>query len=149
MVSFAMFWREARFCMKKSTGEWVQKAEEDLAAALKLQADQRRFHDTVGFLSQQCAEKYLKAMLEENGASIPKTHDLERLLLLLSGIDPTLAKLHRGLASLTDFAVDFRYPGVRATARKAQSAVRKAERVRRMIRVRLGIDPPPPKRRRP
>lgn len=44
---------------------------------------------TIGFPSvcrfhcQQSAEKYLKALLEELGAAIPKTHDLEDLADLL------------------------------------------------------------------
>jgi HEPN domain-containing protein len=40
-------------------------------------------HDGVSFHCQQSAEKFLKAMLEEGGLLIPKTHDLDDLLSLL------------------------------------------------------------------
>jgi hypothetical protein len=53
--------------------------------------------------------------------------------------DPTLKRLRRGLSSLTQAAVEYRYPGVRATTRKMQAALRKAEQVRQELRERLGL----------
>jgi hypothetical protein len=47
--------------------------------------------------------------------------------------------LRRGLRSLTRYAVEFRYPGVRATTQRMQAALRHAERVRRELRARLGL----------
>lgn len=96
-------------------------------------------HDAVCFHCQQCAEKYLKGLMEELGLSVPKTHDLEVLLNGLAHQHPKLRSLRRGLVFLTDFAVDTRYPGNSATKRKAVAALRWANRVRDMARVLLGI----------
>ena len=52
-----------------------------------------------------------------------------------------LASLRRSLRALTPFAVNFRYPGARATTRRMQAALRKAERVRTALRARLGLPP--------
>ena len=54
--------------MKQITQEWIAKAEGDWQDALS------RYH------AQQCAEKYLKARLDEAGSAFSKTHDLSLLL---------------------------------------------------------------------
>jgi HEPN domain-containing protein len=97
--------------------------------------------DAACFHCQQSAEKYLKAVLQEGGHVVPKTHNLNDLLNLLLSQDATLAPLRRGLRSLTRYAVDFRYPGERATTRRMQAALRQAERVRQELRARLGLPP--------
>jgi hypothetical protein len=66
---------------------------------------------------------------------------MEDLLNLLLPHDATLAPLRRGVASLTKYAVEYRYPGLRATTRQMQSALRIAERVRAELRARLGLPP--------
>jgi HEPN domain-containing protein len=93
----------------------------------------------VCFHCQQCAEKYLKALLEEIGLAIPKTHDLDNLLTLLLPHHSSLRSLRRGLVFLTDFAVDNRYPGYNASKREVVSALRWADRIRTAIRALLGI----------
>jgi HEPN domain-containing protein len=40
-------------------------------------------HDAVCFHCQQCVEKYLKALMEELGHTVPKTHFLDHLLTAL------------------------------------------------------------------
>lgn len=96
-------------------------------------------HDGVCFHCQQCAEKYLKALLEEHGLIIPRTHNLDDLLNLLPPQYGTLSSLRRGLIFLTDFAVDPRYPNGSASKRQAQAALRWAKRVRDACRSLLGI----------
>jgi HEPN domain-containing protein len=96
-------------------------------------------HDGVCFHCQQCAEKYLKALLEESGLSIVKTHDLDVLLTDLAPGHPTLRAMRRGLLFLSDFAVDTRYPGNDATKRQAVAALRWSERVRKEARRLLRI----------
>ncbi len=86
------------------------------------------------FHCQQAAEKYLKALLQELGLVVPRTHILNDLLDLLLPHDATLAHLGRAAKSLTPYAVGFRYPGVRATTRRMQAALRQAERMRRELR---------------
>jgi HEPN domain-containing protein len=102
--------------MKKGTREWVRKAELDYRAAQRLSHGDDPFNDLCCFCCQQSAEKYLKALLEELGWHIPRTHILRDLLALLLPLYPSLRSLQRGLKFLTRFAVDIRYPGDSATS---------------------------------
>jgi HEPN domain-containing protein len=127
--------------MKRQTAQWVMKAEEDIEAARTLAALPKPKRDAARFHCQQAAEKYLKALLQELGLAVPRTHILNDLLNLLLPRDATLGALRRALKSLTPYAINFRYPGVRATTRRMQVALRQAERVRRELRARLGLRP--------
>ncbi len=127
--------------MKRHTAQWILKAEEDIEVARTLAALAKPKRDAACFHCQQAAEKYLKALLQESGLAVPKTHELEDLLDLLLPQDATLAPLRRSLRSLTPYAVNFRYPGVRATTRRMHAPLRQAERVRRELRARLGLPP--------
>ena len=63
--------------MKPATVEWVSKAEGDFATAgREIKARKMPNYDAVCFHAQQCAEKYLKAILQENDVPIPKIHFL-------------------------------------------------------------------------
>jgi HEPN domain-containing protein len=86
-------------------------------------------------------EKFLKALLVERGIAVQKTHDLQVLLDMLLSTDADLAPLRRALRTLTRHAVEYRYPGLRATSRQMQNALRQAERVRSAIRTRLVLTP--------
>src|SRR4051794_13478659 len=127
--------------MKRATAEWVRKADDDWSLARIARRSKKPLHDLVCFHCQQCAEKYLKGLLEELGIAVAKTHDLDKLLTLLLRHHPTLRSLKRGLLFLTDFAIDTRYPGNSATKRQATSALRWADRVRTAARRILGIKP--------
>jgi hypothetical protein len=70
---------------------------------------------------------------------VPKTHKLKDLLNLLLPHDATLAPLRRILQSLSIYAVDYRYPDMRATTRQMKAALRHVERVRGEVRSRLGL----------
>jgi HEPN domain-containing protein len=99
-------------------------------------------HDLVCFHCQQAAEKYLKAILNEQGMPVPRTHDLETLHNMLLPTYPLLRTLRRGLKFLIQFAVDARYPGFNATKRQAASALRWAGQVRAACRAVLRLPPP-------
>ena len=138
--------------MKRSTREWVDKAEDDYRAAALLARRSEHsepFHDQVCFHCQQSAEKYLKALLEELGIDVEKTHELKRLLAPLLPHHPALRSLGRGLSFLTSFAVNPRYPGKNATKRQVTSALRWAGDVRDACRTLLGIGQARSRRRRP
>lgn len=96
-------------------------------------------HDGVCFHCQQCAEKYLKGLMEEAGLTVPKTHFLDKLLKPLLSYHPELRRLRRGLLFLTIFAVETRYPGRDSTKRQALAALRWAGRVRTRARKLLGV----------
>src|SRR5262245_10116226 len=131
--------------MKKSTREWVRKAEGDFVAIRKLARGSESAHDATCFHCQQGAEKYLKAILEELGHTVPRTHNLVALLRLLLPHHASLRRLRRGLDFVTRFAVDTRYPGDDATKRQAAAAERWARNVRDVCRTLLGL---PLRRRR-
>jgi HEPN domain-containing protein len=134
--------------MKKVTREWVRKAEVDYRAADGLRRKQTPVHEAVCFHCQQCAEKYLKALMEEVGLPIPKSHDLGLLLNSLVPHFRSLRPFRRGLNFLTGFAVDTRYPGKNASKRQAVAAFRWATRVRTTARAILRLRPPHPRRKR-
>jgi HEPN domain-containing protein len=125
--------------MKRTTREWVRKAEADYRGAQKLYHPNDSLPDLCCFHCQQCAEKYLKALMADLGLTIPRTHNLIALLRLLAPHHGTLRILRRGLDFLTRFAVDTRYPGDNATKRQAASALRWAGKVRLACRKLLGL----------
>src|SRR2546422_10177214 len=126
--------------MKKVTREWVAKAEQDFMAALDLALRRKNpVWDTVCFHCQQSAEKYLKARMQEAGLAVPKSHDLDALLNQLLPVEPLWVSFRPALQNLSDYAVDFRYPGHRASKAQAQRAVRDCKAVRREARLSLGL----------
>ena len=96
----------------------MSKADEDVEVASALAARTPPLRTAVCFHCQQAAEKYLKALLQELGVAVPRTHNLKQLLDLLLPHDATLARLGRSVASLTKYAVEYRYPALRATTRQ-------------------------------
>jgi hypothetical protein len=70
---------------------------------------------------------------------VPRTHELEDVLDLLLPFDSTLTLLRRGLHSLNRYAVEYRYPGPRATTKQMETALRQVERIRSEVRQRLGL----------
>lgn len=88
--------------------EWVRKADGDLKSAEALIATPGVPAWSPAFHLQQCAEKYLKALLVALGIAFPKTHDGELIQLLPGDQRPSLAP---GLvADLTEYAAAGRYP---------------------------------------
>lgn len=124
------------------TDEWVTKAEGDFATALReLRARKVPNYDAACFHAQQCAEKYMKARLQEEGIAFPKTHDLERLLDLLLPIEPTWDTMRADLILLTQDAVEVRYPGTLTTRDEAKESLRICKNVRTKTRTSLGLMP--------
>ena len=104
--------------MTPETAQWVRYAEEDWQVASEVAVRRPPHRNVACFHCQQAAEKYLKALLQELGLFAPRTHQLEDLVDLLLPHDASLAPLRRCLRSLTPYAVNYRYPGVRATTRR-------------------------------
>jgi HEPN domain-containing protein len=126
--------------MKPLTREWVVKAEGDFHSCLReTRARKHPNHDSACFHAQQCVEKYLKARLQELGAPVPKTHNLEDLLNRLLPLEPQWIGLKADLVQLTNYAVVFRYPGLRASKADAQKAHAACGRVRAAARRIFGL----------
>ena len=126
--------------MKDITSEWVMKAEGDILTAQREMKAAPANYDAVCFHAQQCAEKYIKARLVEEGIEFPKTHDLGALLNQLLPIEPGWDFWRESLARLTALAVEVRYPGLFMDARDASEALQTAERVRSFIRASLHLE---------
>jgi HEPN domain-containing protein len=113
---------------------WIAHAEEDYSAAKSLLGLKKPLLGAVCFHAQQCAEKYLKALLILKDVDFPKTHDLPTLNTLcgqtgiLTGFDL------QQLADLTRYAVQARYPGSQPTREEAKEALEIAKNVRRFAR---------------
>lgn len=126
--------------MKALTAEWVEKAEGDLHSCLReVRARQHTNPDSACFHAQQCAEKYLKARLQEAGLAFPKTHDLLDLLNRLLAVEPAWTTLNPQLTQLVNYAVVFRYPGISASKADARKALVACRAVRRAVRQSLKL----------
>ncbi len=126
--------------MKPITQEWIDKAEGDWQAALLLsRARKYPNYDAACFHTQQSAEKYFKARLEEAGINFAKTHNLLQLLALVLPIEPSWLALQPALIALNIFSVDFRYPGMNAAKADAKDAVNHCRAVRQTIRLSFGL----------
>ena len=127
--------------MKPLTGEWVQKAEEDRRAAILAYEAEAQLPNIACFHAQQCAEKYLKAVLQEAEIHFRRTHDLVELLELAERLAPELLPSEAELGDLSRFAVDIRYPGRTAGPEQAARAVELMNQVRSVLRLKLGLVP--------
>lgn len=120
--------------------EWVSKAEGDfITAERELRARKAPNYDSACFHCQQCAEKYLKAILQDNNKHIPKIHFLLELLALILKIDTSYEFLKADLEVLEDYSVRFRYPGNFAIKEEAVEAYASVKIVREFARQKLGI----------
>jgi HEPN domain-containing protein len=88
----------------------VQKAEEDLVLAEHgLELREKCPYDLICYHAQQCAEKYLKALLTGHALRVPRTHDLRFLIRqmpagLLLGIELD------HVLTLNRYSIETRYP---------------------------------------
>ena len=126
--------------MNPLTLEWIEKAEGDFIVAQKMvRVRKQPVYDAVCYHAQQCAEKYLKAFLHENGERVPHTHELLDLLKLCQEIDPSLEILSSDLKELARYAVNIRYPGESADVDEAKIAFAAIKVVRGILRQKIGI----------
>jgi len=126
--------------MNPLTLEWIEKAEGDyLTAQREYRARKSPNYDAVCFHAQQTAEKYLKAVLQENGSPVPRIHNLADLLALVSKIDSSYLMIQIDLNIMETYAVQFRYPGMSADRDEAKLALSAAGQVRSFVRSKLGI----------
>jgi HEPN domain-containing protein len=89
--------------------EWLNRASSDLAIA-QTQIKGAYLEDLC-YHAQQCAEKALKAVLLQRHGSFPYIHDLAELANRIEQSGLPLPKTIREAVSLTEYAVEGRYPG--------------------------------------
>ena len=126
--------------MKPTTREWVRKAENDFKVASQILRRRKDIvPDAACFFCQQCVEKYLKARLTEAGLAFPRTHDLLQLLNLCVQAEPLWSIYAKRADAMTDYAVDFRYPGHSATLREARVAFKHCRSLPAEVRRSIGL----------
>ena len=118
---------------------WAERAEEDFELARSSLQRKKPFTASACFHAQQCAEKYMKALLISRAADFPKTHDLLMLSNLCSSVGLLLEINPKYLNTLADYAVRTRYPGEEPTLGEAKEALGHAKLVRSLARNLLGI----------
>lgn len=113
----------------------TEKAEHDfMAAEHAMELAEKGLTDIVCFHGQQCAEKYLKALLLYRGVAFPKTHDL-RLLLDLVPTAVLVGLRREQVIPLNRYVIEGRYPGdwEPITVAEAQRALEMAQAVRQAV----------------
>ena len=126
--------------MKPLTSEWVEKAEKDWKSLHReIRARKDPNYDAACFFAQQCVEKYLKARLVEADVYFKKIHDLTYLLELPKPLEQLWVDYEQELRLLTDYAVEFRYPGASADLKIAKLALRICKSFRATARQSLGL----------
>lgn len=95
--------------MRKATLEWLKSAEMDLENIAEI-VHLEHLTPIVAFHAQQCAEKCLKAVLEEHSKKVPKDHSTLRLYGLAKEL--IAVDMDTGvLTDLDDLYIESRYPG--------------------------------------
>ncbi len=121
--------------------EWFEKADQDLGTAKLIAMHIPKYIDTVCFHCQQAAEKYLKAYLIYLDIEYPKTHQLGKLLDLISEKENVLDEAYERAEYLEAYAVEIRYPFARYTPTEidTNTSIQYAEYFRNMISENMGL----------
>lgn len=95
---------------------YIDIAQNDLEYLETVLGTGNRFYNQLAVQCQQVAEKYLKGyldklMVEEDIADLLRKHNMKKIAAKLNEIHPELQLDTIGLAYLTDFYFDARYPG--------------------------------------
>lgn len=75
----------------------------------------------------------------EAGIAFPRTHDLLQLLNACLPVEPLWSAYSKAVDGMTDYAMDFRYPGHSATLREAKAAFKHCRTLRAEVRRSLGL----------
>lgn len=95
---------------------YIDIAENDLAYLESVLKTGNTFYNQLSVQCQQVAEKFLKGyldnlLLEEDAADLLRKHNMKKMAGKLNELNPNLNLDTVGLAYLTDFYFDARYPG--------------------------------------
>ena len=129
--------------MKELTFKWIAKADSDYRVALQAMRDQPALTDAVCFHAQQCAEKYAKAFLVEQGKPVEYADSsLTALYSECFATEPELEAYKADFDRLDPFGIDILYPGRSSSDEDVRPAAESMTRIRAFIRAKLGLDQP-------
>lgn len=119
----------------KLAKEWFVRAQDDELSIEDILEDRGGSPNTVCFLAQQMAEKYLKGFLVYHQNRFPKIHQLDRLVTLSKEIEPGFEKLRKEAEESTEFYIATRYPGdyPRFSFKDAEDAFEKTCKVKNSV----------------
>ncbi len=119
--------------------DWIAKATGDLRAAKKLIKDDDYTLDMAAYSTQQSAEKSLKAYLIFKKQAIPRTHDVEKLLMDCIKHDNTFDILRKDAELLSPYATYTRYPDDRFNVDREEvvGAINCAEKILKFVNARV------------
>lgn len=107
--------------------KWVEYADRDIDSAQFLHTKHDPPLELICYLSQQCAEKMLKAMLVYHNVVPKKTHDLKQLCKDCAALDESVMQHYSQCVRLTIYAAHSRYPdGVEVAPYQTVEALRLA-----------------------
>jgi HEPN domain-containing protein len=119
--------------------EWANYADEDLIMAKSALRHRKPLTTASCFHSQQCAEKYFKAILVAQDVEFPKTHDLLILNTLCTNAGIFTGFTKEDLGRLSGYAVHTRYPGNQPDPDEAKEALEITMTIRKFARKFLGL----------
>jgi len=90
---------------------WMKRAKSNLARAKAGLVSPEILYEDLCFDAQQAVEKALKSLCILNEIIFPKTHDIAYLIELLEERNVAVPEEVQKAKSLTDYAVETRYPG--------------------------------------
>ncbi|MBO4318870.1 MAG: HEPN domain-containing protein [Treponema sp.] len=122
--------------ISKEVLEWERFAEMDYITANHLDKTlYPKQMEIICYHCQQCAEKYLKALLDYLGYEIEKTHDLGNLANTISEKVLVPQDVLISCAKLTQYGVKIRYPQeFEMTDNHVKAAINDMEKVRQWCR---------------
>jgi len=115
--------------------EWLKRAKDDELNAASILKHKDGVPNGVCFLSQQMAEKYLKAFLVQEKRKYPKIHSLLKLTEICLEIDKKFKEIKDDVIFLNAFYVPTRYPGdyLEFSWQEAKQAFEAATRIKNFI----------------
>ncbi|MGI8400652.1 MAG: HEPN domain-containing protein [Gemmatimonadaceae bacterium] len=123
-----------------SVGEWMRIVRRDLYHARHhLEDDLEDWIDEICYLSQQAAEKALKALIVSRHVRPAHTHDLRRLLATARSFSFDLDGLDADCGLLTGYSTEPRYPGPGRSRGQALAAIAAAARIVDAVRAQLRV----------
>lgn len=127
---------------RKVVMEWLERAKEDFEfASANLRDPKTDYFGPICFHFQQAAEKYLKAYIVAKKLRFEKVHDLDALRQICEKSDESFSSVKQDCIFLSDFYLEARYPlivPVEITRADAENAQQTAEKIRDLVREKLG-----------
>ena len=128
--------------MNDLISRWVAKAESDyrIARNLTQSKDVTRLAEAICFHYQQCAEKYVKALLLDQGKPVERQDTPMKVLYVESAlVGPEFETYKADFDQLDYFGIDVLYPGRSASVEDIQPNAQAATRLRAFVRAKFGL----------